>query len=482
MTRNYGSLGGSRRGGSGGWQWFVLGAIVGLSCSVTLGLGAIATGLLYLDIEGLPGRATPTAIVQVITATPEPVTPTEIPTQMPTATDTPFQVEIEAPSPTPIPPTPESLIQVEASPTLSLPAGGLGDEGDQIGTGGGVQTARSGQFSQVPPELQSLLTPLLPIPGGTFEMGTTAAEVRAAVDLCLADGGECRLEYGEDSFPPHNVTLDPYQMEEREVTYGQYLVFLNYLGPRSHLNACDGFLCLATQNETDASNVTFDSANYRVPPFLENYPVAAVTWYGAKAYCEAIGRRLPTEAEWERAARGGDGRLYPWGNDWNPELAKTSRPIVDESQRGAVPVGSYPAARNPYGLLDMAGNVEEWVADWYSETYYRQPEASGLNPLGPPVGTQKVLRGGSWAAMPFFARTVHRRSLEPDRNSITAGFRCAADAEEPGAPGLDLNIQPGAPEPDPGVIQEQEPAGTRPELPPPPGAGDQPIATLPPGG
>jgi formylglycine-generating enzyme required for sulfatase activity len=190
--------------------------------------------------------------------------------------------------------------------------------------------------------------------------------------------------------------------------------------------------------------VIFDSANYRVQPFLEQYPVAGVTWYGARAYCNAIGRRLPTEAEWERAARGSDGRIFPWGNEYSGDFAKTSRPIVEENLRGAVQVGSYPLGRSPYGVFDMAGNVEEWVNDWYSETYYRQPESSGPNPQGPPAGTQKVLRGGSWATMPFFARTPHRRSLEPDRQSISAGFRCADDAPTPGVD-TGLPVVPAAP-------------------------------------
>ncbi len=498
MSRNYGSLGGSRRSGGGAWQWFVLGAILGLGCSITVGLAAMATGLLTLDVDGLPGRPSPTAVVQVITATPEPVTPTDIPTQAAAPTATTAQVEIAPPTPTDLP-TNAPLIQVEASATPDTAAQNLPDEGDSgtsiDGTTDLVEQGAGGaqQGGPTMPELLSIASRLIAISGGTFDMGTDAAEVRRAVDACVADDGNCLIEYGEDSAPIHSVTLDPFQIEETEVTYGQYLAYLNARGPRSHLD-CDGFLCLATQNETDASNVTFDSANYRVPPFLEQYPVAGVTWYGARAYCEALGLRLPTEAEWERAARGTDGRIYPWGNDLNTANAKTTRPIVDETQRGAVPVGSYPAGASPYGVQDMAGNVEEWVNDWFSPTYYRQPEASGLNPQGPPAGTQKVLRGGSWAYMPFFARTVHRRSLEPDQQAITAGFRCAADAApaatDPGAAGVDVNPQNTAPD----TLPDEEPTTSSiPTLPPPPSANtpaggnpatteDAPLATLAPGG
>ncbi|MBZ0296443.1 MAG: formylglycine-generating enzyme family protein [Anaerolineae bacterium] len=492
MSRNYGTLGGPRRTGGGAWQWFVMGTVLGFGCSITVALAAIATGFLYLDVEGLPGRATGTPVVQVITATPAPITPTEIPTQASVPSPTPQQVEISPPTPTP---TTEVLIQVEPSPTATEAeaagdAQNIPDEGD----GGGTSPLNTASGS-VPQELLGLGSRLVQVEGGTFEMGTTPAEVRQAVDACIADGGDCLIEYGEDSAPPHSVTLDPFQIEETEVTYSQYLAFLNYMGPRSHLNGCDGVLCLATQNETDASNVTFDSANYQVPPFLDNYPVAGVTWYGAQAYCEAIGRRLPTEAEWERAARGSDGRIYPWGNDRNTANAKTSRPIVDEAQRGAVAVGSYAAGASPYGALDMAGNVEEWVSDWYSEVFYRQPEAAGLNPQGPPAGSQRVLRGGSWAAMPFFARTVHRRSLEPDQQSITAGFRCAADVDQSAgtnSQGVDIG---GGEETapidvtEPVVAGEESTSGSQPTLPPPPSNSSNeeqtaatPLATLPPGG
>ena len=478
MSRsNYGSLGG-RRSSGGAWQWVVIGIILGFACSIIVGLAGIASGLIYLDVEGLPGRPSPTAVVQIITATPEPVTPTNIPTQVVvTNTPTTQAVEISAPTPTSLPPTPDpNTIQVEASPspTTFTPVENNNN------------TAAQSSESQIPDALAAILTTTRNVDGGTFEMGTTLAEVRTAVDACVADEGDCQVQFGEDSFPPHSVTLNPFQIEETEVTYEQYLAFLNWMGPRSHLNGCDGFACLATQNETDASNVSFDSANYRVLPALNRYPVAGVTWYGARAYCRAIGRRLPTEAEWERAARGSDGRIFPWGNTLDTSLAKTSRPRVEADQQGAVQVGSYPLGASPYGVLDMAGNVEEWVNDWYSLAYYNQAEASGLNPQGPPSGTERVLRGGSWAYMPFFARTVHRRSLAPDQQSITAGFRCAADAEQGGAAGsgtsdTGINITPAATLPPAAGGNEETTANSAPTLPPPPDSGGT-VATLPPGG
>jgi formylglycine-generating enzyme required for sulfatase activity len=264
------------------------------------------------------------------------------------------------------------------------------------------------------------------ISGGTFEMGTTADEVRRAVDLCVSvHAGNCTLQMGADSVPLHTVTLNPFEMEITEVTYSQYVTFLNSMGPGSHLTGCDGQVCLLTNAENENAAVLVQDGLYTVQPILNQAPVTYVTWYGAAAYCAALGRRLPAEAEWERAARGGDGRIYPWGNDWDETRARTS--IPEDGTVGALAVGSYVLGGSPFGLFDMAGNVAEWVSDWYDELYYRRPEASGLNPTGPASGDDKVVRGGSWDAKPFFARAVHRQHFPPDRAGAWLGFRCAAD-------------------------------------------------------
>ncbi|PJF33776.1 MAG: hypothetical protein CUN57_01270, partial [Phototrophicales bacterium] len=173
-------------------------------------------------------------------------------------------------------------------------------------------------INKVPEVLQSIRSLTVSIPGGTFTMGTTPSEVVQAVEECTTrDAGACVAAYGEDSYPAHPVTLNPFLMETTEVTFAQYVTFLNVKGPNSHLNGCAGFPCIETRNENPDAVVTFDSANYSIVETLAEHPVYGVTWYGAREYCEAIGRRLPTEAEWERAARGDDGRIYPWGNTWD---------------------------------------------------------------------------------------------------------------------------------------------------------------------
>jgi formylglycine-generating enzyme required for sulfatase activity len=259
------------------------------------------------------------------------------------------------------------------------------------------------------------------------------------------------------------------------------------MGPNSHRTGCAGQLCIATRAEDPNSNVIFDSANYRVLDVISEFPVSAVTWYGAKAYCEAIGRRLPTEAEWERAARGPENRLYPWGNTFTTDYAKTSRPKpADPSLAGAVAVGTYPSGASYYGMLDMAGNVAEWVSDWYSPSYYIQLAQSGqavLNPQGPPAGTEKVVRGGSWDTPPFFSRTVHRQSAEPQNQTLWLGFRCAQDGTTDTSGGTGVNTTPAS------ASTEGDNNSSAPTLPPPPVTGataaptaeTTPLATLVPG-
>lgn len=407
MSRGYGKLG--RRSGSAAWQWVVIGMILGFGCSVVIVLGLLTFGVISLG--GVAAASTPQ--ITVITATPPPATPTPLVTNTPelaATADGGQSVIVASPTPILVQPTQTPLV-ITATPEATV----------------GVGASLSAE-SAIPPELLAVRSDLARIDGATFTMGTTPQEIQTAVRECIErDGGNCQLADGEDSVPPHQVTLNTFWIETTEVTYRQYLAFLNStsagMGPRSHLASCGGFGCLQTQNEEPNSFVQFDSVNYSVLPSLENRPVALVSWYGARAYCEAIGRRLPTEAEWEYAARGPQGFLYAWGDTWDPNRAKTNRPLG--SELGAVDVRTYPAGSN--GLFEMSGNLAEWVFDYYDARYYSASPAE--NPSGPPTGRERVVRGGSWDAPPFFARLVHRQFSAPDAPSLWIGFRCASDVD-----------------------------------------------------
>ncbi|NJR12813.1 SUMF1/EgtB/PvdO family nonheme iron enzyme [bacterium] len=387
----YGRIG-KRRTGSATWQWMLLGFFPGILCGGIVIFAMFASGA--LNSFSTTTAAAPTQVViqvdkvqtqiVVVTATPDPNT-----TAAPVAaqqTSGPLSTvnaaAIGLPSATPLTmltPMPSGTVVVGGSTPSGLPNASAVELTASAGINP-VPTVSSAQAA-VPTEsgalaaFRSVASGLVTIPGGTFTMGTTPQEVIQAVDECInRDGGDCQESYGADSSPQFQVELDAYQMEVTEVTFRQYVAFLNYLVStgKSHKNACPSpngasQLCIQTLNEMPNDGViTFNAINYSVNDTLLPYPVYSVTWAGAQAYCEALGRRLPTEAEWEYAAKGSDpGRLYPWGQVWNENNAKTR--TTSEGPQGMLPVGSYPLGNTPSGLSDMAGNVEEWVEDWYSE-------------------------------------------------------------------------------------------------------------------
>lgn len=469
MTRtNYGKVGGRRAGGAV-WQWMIIGITLGFACSVVIVLTLLTLGVLNLD-DGTSVASSVTNTPFIVTATTDPLQPTITPfivTATPEPIDESTQAQVVAPTPTDIPPSPEPAAPTATATEQTFQSTSTG----QTGTGTtGVE---------ISPLLQGVITDMVTIDGGTFLMGTTSQEIAIAVRECQEDGGGlCTPEDASDSLPAHSVTLDSFMIERTEVTNSQYVAFLNSMGPGSHLTGCFNQRCVETEREAPATSVVrFDSQNYAVPEILGSLPIVGVSWWGARAYCEAIGRRLPTEAEWERAARGPDNTIYPWGDVWNNDLARTNRP--DPSRIGAIGVGSFPASTNAFGALDMAGNVAEWVADFYQANYYSQPAASGLNPPGPPSGTDRVIRGGSWDARPFFARSTQRQHLPPGETRLWLGFRCASDIDS-GAlvPGAVIN-QSGLP---PVSEESQTPLGAAPTLPPRPTAFPTEAPAVPPGG
>jgi formylglycine-generating enzyme required for sulfatase activity len=219
---------------------------------------------------------------------------------------------------------------------------------------------------------------MIPIAAGKFTMGS--------------DDGD------EDEKPVHTVNLDAYYIDKYEVSVAQYRQ------------------CVEAGNCAEP---------FTWPAFSEpNAPVVGVTWDDARNYCEWVGARLPTEAEWEKAARGTDGRRFPWGNQ-TPDCSLGNYLVQDAECVGQpTDVGQYPGGASPYGVLDMAGNALEWVADWYAADYYAASPAR--NPQGPDVGTFKVARGDSWGGDQVSAADRHIVGLPSDPDS-DFGFRCAAN-------------------------------------------------------
>jgi formylglycine-generating enzyme required for sulfatase activity len=208
---------------------------------------------------------------------------------------------------------------------------------------------------------------------------------------------------GFDEKPEGRVTLDTYWIDRFEVTYQDYLAFVSATGHRKPISR------YVKQFEKLSG---------------PSQPAVYVSWGDADAYCRYRGGRLPTEAEWEKAARGREGLLWPWGNQNQPGWANTGNPDAFEF---TAPVGSFTHDRSPFGIFDMEGNAMEWVADWYQEDIYKETRP---NPQGAATGFYKVIKGSSWGTFGQETRLSLRLKMIPDFRDTTIGFRCARPAAE----------------------------------------------------
>ncbi len=347
--------------------------------------GRSVDDLVYLAQHGgLPPTATaaPTETPTVLPTVTETAVPTEtgislamvtetaVPTTTPTLTPLPTQ------TPTPLP------TATAASPPTPTPLVMLTREQDGM--------------------------PQVVIPAATFMMGARDEDTAAELD--------------ERS--RHEVSLDAFAIDLYEVSVAQYAAFLNTLG--EYVNACNGFTCLSTRFETTRSYLTDDTIAYVPVEGFGDYPINNVSWHGANAYCQWVGGRLPTEAEWELAAGGGNGRFYPWGDNLEIDEAGTIPAVFAGTFDNLQPVNSLPEGASPFGLHHMAGNVQEWVADGYDPIYYDRSPAA--NPTGPEVSVtdDRVLRGGGYDSPAEALRITNRASQRAPEFRLVpnVGFRC----------------------------------------------------------
>ncbi len=246
---------------------------------------------------------------------------------------------------------------------------------------------------------------MVTIPAGEFLMGSSRRVDRNA--------------YPAET-PQRRVWLDSFQIDKYEVTALHYLKFV-----------------LAT-NRTPLLDWRFDGGNFQEG--MAHHPVMHVSWHDARDYCAWAGKRLPTEAEWEKAARGEDGRIFPWGNQMggltraNYGRTGLSGPVRDRPERlllypPIISVDKYENAVSPYGVHQMAGNVAEWVADWFDRDYYKT--APDRNPMGPQTGTHRAFRGGGWIDSTPTVRAAQRNGAPPTTKMNWLGFRCAKDGPAP---------------------------------------------------
>lgn len=229
--------------------------------------------------------------------------------------------------------------------------------------------------------------PMIIIPAGSFLMGNHEGQGR------------------EDEWPQRSVYVDAFAIDSVEVTNARYLAFVEATGHRHPPNP-------------------YGEGSLTSAKGIEQLPVVLVNWHDAADYCQWAGKRLPTEAEWEKAARGTDGRLYPWGNDL-PTVDRANYDREWDEEKTLRPVGTTPGGRSPYGVHDMAGNAREWVQDWYAADYYKG--AIDRNPRGPEQGVLKVIRGGSWRSPPADIRAAARGRGGFALRTHGTGFRCVRD-------------------------------------------------------
>lgn len=262
------------------------------------------------------------------------------------------------------------------------------------------------------------------VPAGPFVRGSSSAELRAAKVMCRAHAGEpCAESWFSSEAPQREINLDAFWIDRAEVSMRQYERCLSAgaCGLPAHFQGvCQSWV--RGRWQAIPRTAAIDTLG------RGTLPVTCVSWRDAEAYCAWAGKRLPTEAEWEKAARGTDGRVFPWGNA--PPTCDHAIYHSDQGQGcgrdGTASVGQRPEGASPYGVLDMAGNAAEWVVDVEDPKFYEAAPANAPVRRGEP-NANRVIRGGSWSSRPSMLRAANRGGFNPEHINAYTGFRCAMD-------------------------------------------------------
>jgi len=253
---------------------------------------------------------------------------------------------------------------------------------------------------------------MVAVPFGDFRMGTTGTELENVLQVCKESWGRCEVEWFDSEQPALEVGLDKFWLDRTEVSNEQFARFLNEAHSKS------GNVVRLINTDSFRSHIDKVDDRYMPEEGYSQHPVTSVSWEGASEYCQWIGGRLPTEAEWEYAARGPEARVFPWGNEfYNACLNYTSS---SDGYIETAPVGSFQNGASWSGALDMAGNVSEWTADWFG----RYEDKKQQNPRGPASGQYRIHRGGSYLSEPVDVRCASRHAANPSDKNHGIGFRC----------------------------------------------------------
>jgi eukaryotic-like serine/threonine-protein kinase len=347
--------------------------------------------------------------------------PKPTPTQSAAAaapTQTKFSTSLPTETSTPTEPEPSITITPKDSPTVEPTRGGSAymktasatPPGETQGTDFQISTTSTTSLTLTPPSTATNTSEptAVPVEKKCLPGESIVSDIDDMIQFCVPAGeflmGAAVDDQNAANYeqPQHTVYLDAFWIDETEITNAQYARCVE-------ADACEQPLNLSSEIRPD----------YYGNPDFDNYPVISIHWEGAKDYCEWTGRQLPTEAQWEKAARGANGDTYPWGNaEVSGSMANFGSGIGDTTT-----VGTYLNGASPYGALDMVGNAAEWTADWFNLDYYHNSPES--NPTGPLEGSAKVLRGGSWKDGIANLRAAKRMWDDPRSVRVRFGFRCA---------------------------------------------------------